>query len=37
MNEMFKLTKDRLNNLNIKQDIKDILFGFIKYLELREK
>ncbi len=37
MNEMFNEVKNNINKLNIKEDIKQILLGFIKYLEIRKK
>ena len=37
MNYLFNKTKENINNLNIKQDIKNILLGFITFLEIREK
>ena len=37
MNYLFNKTKESINNLNIKQDIKNILLGFITFLEIREK
>ena len=37
MNSLFNESKQYIINLNIKQNIKNILLGFIKYLELRKK
>ena len=37
MNYLFNKTKENINNLNIRQDIKNILLGFITFLEIREK
>lgn len=37
MNYLFNKTKESINNLNIKQNIKNILLGFITFLEIREK
>lgn len=37
MNTLFNKTKEQINNLNIKKDIKNILLGFITFLEIREK
>ena len=37
MNYYFELSKYNLNNLNINSNIKNILIGFIKYLEIRKK
>lgn len=37
MNELFNSVKYNIENLKIKENIKHILLGFIKYLEIREK
>ena len=37
MNELFNSSKEQIQKSNIKQDIKNILNGLIKYLELRKK
>ena len=37
MEEMFYITKTNIQSLKIKDNIKDILLGFITYLEIREK
>ena len=37
MDEMFYITKTNIQSLNIKENVKNILLGFITYLELREK
>ena len=37
MNYLFNKAKENINNLNIRQDIKNILLGFITFLEIREK
>ena len=37
MNEMFNVAKENVCKLNIKENIKNILLGFIKYLEIRKK
>lgn len=37
MNELFFISKHNISNLNIKEEVKNILLGFITYLEIREK
>lgn len=37
MNELFFKTKHDINNLDINESVKNILLGFITYLEMREK
>ena len=37
MNELFFISKHNINSLNIKEEVKNILLGFITYLEIREK
>ena len=37
MNNLFKETKEKITNLEIQEHIKNILLGFITYLEIREK
>lgn len=37
MNELFDISKERINKLNIKQDIKNILQGLIIFLRYRKK
>ena len=37
MNSLFEESTIKINRLNIKQEVKNILLGFIKYLELRNK
>ena len=37
MNKLFKESRDRINNLDITEYVKNILLGFITYLEIRKK
>ena len=37
MIELFNESKEKLSKVNINENVKNILFGFIKYLELRKK
>ena len=37
MNKLFKESKEKINNLEINTYVKNILLGFITYLEIREK
>lgn len=37
MNKLFMESKENINNLNISSYVKNILLGFITYLEIREK
>lgn len=37
MNKLFNDVKERIINLNIKSNVKNILLGFVEYLYLREK
>ena len=37
MNKMFTEVKNNISKISIKKDIKNILLGFISYLELRNK
>jgi hypothetical protein len=37
MNNLFKETKEKITNLEIQEHIKNILLGFVTYLEIREK
>ena len=37
MNKLFKETKENIMKLDIQEHIKNILLGFIIYLEIREK
>ena len=37
MNKLFKESRNRIINLNISEYVKNILLGFITYLEIREK
>jgi len=37
MNELFNISKSRIETLTINNEVKNILLGFIKYLELRKK
>ena len=37
MNNLFNDSKEKINNLDISEYIKNILLGLITYLEIREK
>ena len=37
MNKLFKESRNKIINLNISEYVKNILLGFITYLEIREK
>lgn len=37
MNSLFKESKEKINNIKMDKEFRDILFGFISYLEIREK
>ena len=37
MNELFEYSKEKINKSKLNKEIKSILIGFIKYLELRKK
>ena len=37
MNELFNYSKEKITESKLNKDIKSILLGFIKYLELRKK
>ena len=37
MNTLFNESKEKLKSIKMPKEFKDILFGFISYLELREK
>ncbi len=37
MNKLFNESKEKINKLNISKEYKDMLYGFINYLEIRNK